>query len=203
MAEFKLVINDVKKGKSYSKNLNDDESSNFVNLKIGDKVNGDSIALNGYEFEIRGGTDKSGFAMREDLDSTGRKKALLTKGPGIVIKRKGMRKRKTIRGNTISESISQINLKVLSYGKEDLDKTLGKEEAPKEEKKVEEKPKEEKKEEPKEEKEETKEQPKEEVKEEPKKEIPKEEKVEEKKVEEKPAEQKEVKEEKIEESKKE
>jgi small subunit ribosomal protein S6e len=199
MAELKLVINDVKNSKSYAKALNEEESSNFMNLKIKDKIKGDLFGFNGYEFEIRGGTDKAGFGMRSDLPGTARKKALLTEGPGIHIKRKGMRIRKTIRGNTIAEDISQVNLKIINYGKDDLKKLLGVEEAkeepkaeapkeevkvePKEEAKVEEKPKEAPKETPKEEKPEEKKEVKSEDK-------PKEEKKEEPKVEEKPKEDK-------------
>ena len=133
MVELKLVINDVKKGKSYPKPITEEQSQEFMNLKLGNKIKGDNFGFSGYEFEIKGGTDNAGFPMRRDLDSAARKKALLTKGPGIHIKRKGMRKRKTIRGNTISESTSQVNLKILAYGKEPLEKVLGIEEKPKEE----------------------------------------------------------------------
>ena len=128
MAEFKLVINDAKHGKSYSKILNESESENLMNLKIKDKVKGDYFGFHGYEFEITGGTDKAGFPMRYDLEGSGRKKALLANGPCVKIKEKGMRVRKTIRGNTIANDTSQVNLKVLNYGKDSVAKLLGKEE---------------------------------------------------------------------------
>ena len=63
-----------------------------------------------------------------------------------------MKKRKTIRGNTLGAITTQVNLKVIKYGSDTIEKALGVE----------------KKEEPTEE--ETKEEPKEEVKEEPKEE---------------------------------
>ena len=128
MAEFKLVINDAKHGKSYSKILNESESENLMNLKIKDKVKGDYFGFHGYEFEITGGTDKAGFPMRYDLEGSGRKKALLANGPCVKIKEKGMRVRKTIRGNTIANDTSQVNLKVLNYGKDSVAKLLGREE---------------------------------------------------------------------------
>ena len=68
---------------------------------------------------------------------------LLTKGPGIHIKGKGKRVRKTVRGNTISASIVQVNLKVIKEGSKKLDELFEKkaenaEEARKEVKKKEE-----------------------------------------------------------------
>ncbi len=149
---FKLTINDVKAKKSYKKEI---ESDTFLNKKIGEKVSGDEFGFKGYEFTITGGSDKQGFPMRFDLQGIGRKKPLLVTGVGIKKKRaKGMQQRKTMHGNTIDETISQINLKVEKYGKETLPKILGLEkepEKPAEETKTEEAPKEEVKETPKEE----------------------------------------------------
>ena len=135
MVELKLVINDAKTGKSYSKALSETESENFLNLKIKDKVKGEHFGFHGYEFEITGGTDKAGFPMRYDLEGVGRKKALLSSGPCVHIKEKGMRVRKTIRGNTIADYTSQVNLKVLTYGNDAVAKLLGKEEKVEEAKK--------------------------------------------------------------------
>ena len=130
---FKLVINN--KGKGYSKELNDQESSNFIGKKIKDKISGNNIGFKGYEFEITGGSDKQGFPMRYDLFGTARKKLLLTNGPGVKIDRKGMRKRKTIRGNTVAEDIKQINISVVKEGEKKLEDIFPKKE---EEKKAEE-----------------------------------------------------------------
>jgi len=172
MAEQKLVINDVKTGKNYAKTVTDDT---LMGKKLRDKISGDLVGLPGYELEITGGSDNAGFPMRADIDTAGRKKALLTSGPGVHIKRKGQRTRKTIVGNTISETTVQINLKITKYGTKKLEDALGlaKEESPAEETKPEAKEEKPKEEAP---KEEAKPEPKEEVKEEKKeKEAPKEE----------------------------
>ncbi len=145
MVEFKIVVGS--KGKSYSKSLTEIESSSLLNKKIMDRVEVKEIGLLGYELQITGGSDNAGFPMRYDLDGSGRKQILLTKGPCVKIKRKGMRKIKTVVGNTISQITSQVNLKVTKEGSEKLDKIFGKEEAPTEEQKKE--AKEEKKEQPK------------------------------------------------------
>ena len=193
MAEFKLVISDPKKGKSYQKEVKEKEASSLVGLKIGSKVSGDKIELAGYEFEISGGSDNCGFPMRKDLEGTARKKILIVGGVGLHSKRKGMKKRKTVAGNTISNSTSQINMKILKYGKAKLETPSPKPETKEGEGEVKE-GKEKKVEEKKEEIKEEKKKEKTEKNIEDKKEV-KEEKIEEKK--------KEVKEEKIEEKKKE
>jgi len=138
MVDIKLVINDVKTGKSYKKEANVD----LTGVKIGDKVDGGQVGIKGYEFVFTGGSDSAGFPMRRDIDGPNRKKALIGSGQGVNIKRKGMKLRKTIRGNTIGARTMQVNLKIVKYGTEGIEKILGvekKEEQPKEEAKTEEK----------------------------------------------------------------
>ncbi len=121
MVEFKLVIGDPKTGKCYQRVVKDDEAKPFLSKVIGDKVKGDGAGLAGYEFEITGGSDYCGFPMRKDTIGTGRKKVLSTRGFGIKTVKKGTRVRKTFAGNTIHAQTSQINLKILTYGKAKLE----------------------------------------------------------------------------------
>jgi len=125
MTEIKFVVNDSKTGKSYQKTLEDNP---FLNKKIGDKVSGSDIGLEGYELEIRGGSDKSGCPIRYDMPSFGKKKALLSSGPCIKGLKKGQRKRKTVVGNLINQDIVQINLKVLKQGSKNLEEIFPKKE---------------------------------------------------------------------------
>jgi small subunit ribosomal protein S6e len=153
---------DPKTGKTYKREIKGDEARAFANKKVGDKISGDGFGLSGYEFLISGGSDYCGFPMRKDVLGTARKRVLISSGVGIRSKRKGMRKRKTVAATTIIPKTSQINLKILKYGKAKLGGEAPKEEKPVEEKKPEEKPKEAPKEKPKKE-----EKPKEESKEKP------------------------------------
>lgn len=172
MADFKFVISDPQTRKSHQVAVSQDKAISVVGKKVGDEFSGDLIGLNGYVLKITGGTDKDGFPMYPNLEGPGRRKLLLEGVPGYHPKLKGQRKRKMVRGNTISQDLIQINLKVVKKGEKDLEEiapTKKKEEKPKEqkveekkteektaEKKVEEKPKEEaKKEEKKEEKKES------------------------------------------------
>jgi len=185
MATFKLAIGDPKAKKTFKAELSSGDAENLLGRRIGTKFRGELVGLTGYELEITGGSDKSGFPMWKSLEGQGRKRIILTDGFGFKAKRKGQRRRRSVAGNTISTETSQINCKVVKAGKDPIAKVLGaeekKEEAPAEKSK-EDAPKEEVKETPKEEpKLEKKEEAKAEVKEEkPEEELAKEEKKEEK-----------------------
>ena len=125
MAEVKFVVNDPKAGKSYQKTL---EENPYLNKKVGEKVSGSEIGLEGYELEIRGGSDKSGHPIRYDMPGIGKKRALLTSGPCVKIKDKGNKVRKTVVGNIINEDIVQINLKVIKPGSQTLEEVFPKKE---------------------------------------------------------------------------
>ena len=154
MAEFKLVIGDPKTGKSTQIVVSEDNADKLNGKKLGDKIKGETLDFPGYEFEITGGADYCGFPMRKDIEGPVRKKVLLVSGVGIRNKEKGIRKRKTVCGNTIHDNITQISMKILKYGKKPLvvAEAPAKEEKPAEQPKepmAEEKPKK-RKEEPKE-----------------------------------------------------
>lgn len=147
---MKLVISN-KKGQAKQVEIEVTDERKLYGSKIGDKVSGNDFGFEGYEFEVKGGSDTSGFPMRRDVQGPERKAILATKSLGNLVKRKGKRTRKTVRGNTVSDSIAQLNLYVLKEGKENIfeepkaegeeapaeDKAEAKEEAPKEEKKEE------------------------------------------------------------------
>lgn len=137
MAEFKLVISDPKKGLSVQKEAKGDTTRRFLGLKINDTIKGEVIDLEGYEFQITGGSDDSGFPMRRDIEGIGKVGILSTRTTGLKRIMKGQRKRKTVAGNTISSKTSQINMKVIKYGKAILFVEKPKEEAPKAEAKKE------------------------------------------------------------------
>ncbi len=111
------------------------EAPALIDKKLGEKVSGKDVSedLDGYELEIKGASDKSGFTALESVEGIARKKVLLSYEKGMKkrpkyegkkkrsdTKPRGLRLRKTVRGNTISEEISQINFKVLKEGKKKL-----------------------------------------------------------------------------------
>ncbi len=134
MAEFKIVISDPKTGKSKQIEVKDNQSKPFLEFKIGDKIKGELIDLQGYEFELRGGSDHCGFPMRKGISFL--RKKILTKG-GVGFKNfvVGLRKRKTVCGERVADNIKQLNLKIIKYGKQSLFEESKAEEAKPEEKK--------------------------------------------------------------------
>ena len=157
MANFKLTVSDIK-GKSVTKELKDNDVNPLLGLQIGNDTDASIIGLEG-KMKVTGGSDKSGIPMRPDLHGMARKHILIPKGVGLKDTVKGLRKRKLVRGNTISEEIYQINFRYDGEMKVESPKEEVTE-APKEEPKKEEPKKEEpKKEAPK--KEATKKEPKE------------------------------------------
>jgi len=96
----------------------------IVGGHIGEVFEGIKIGLPGYMFKITGGSDNSGIPMRPDVHGGVKKQLLLRGGVGFHPDRKGLRRRKTIRGNVITENMSQINVVVTEYGKENIFKDV-------------------------------------------------------------------------------
>ncbi|MBI2084758.1 MAG: 30S ribosomal protein S6e [Candidatus Aenigmarchaeota archaeon] len=130
MANWRIVISDPETRKSYQKELEEDKAIVLVGKKLGEDVNGDIFGLSGYSLKVTGGSDREGFPMHPNLPGQGKKRMLLTGPPGYHPKIKGQRKRKTVRGNTISQFITQVNVKVVKKGDKQLDEIFGKKEAP-------------------------------------------------------------------------
>jgi len=124
MVDFKVVVNDTKKGKSHNVQVSGHHANSLIGKKIGDEVDGIFISLPGYKLQITGGTDKDGFSMRSDLPGVGRRRLLLSESKGFRPRERGMRKKKTVRGNTISQDIVQINMKVIKHSSRSIDQLI-------------------------------------------------------------------------------
>ncbi|MDD5959983.1 MAG: 30S ribosomal protein S6e [Methanobrevibacter wolinii] len=120
---YKVVVSD----KETTYQVETDNTS-LNGLKIGDDFDGSILGLDGYNLKITGGSDKNGFAMRKDISGPRRIRTLVSGGVGYKPTTSGEKRRKTIRGNTISDDIVQINTIVLSRGSKSLDDILGSDE---------------------------------------------------------------------------
>ena len=109
MTNFKITISDIK-GKSISKELKDSDANPLLGLQLGNETDAAIVGLSG-KLKLTGGSDKSGVPMRNDVHGAARKRVLLSKGVGLQDAETGQRKRKLMRGNTLSEEIYQVNCK--------------------------------------------------------------------------------------------
>lgn len=118
---FKVVVSD----KAISHQIEVEEGKELNGLVIGDEFDGSIVGLDGYTLKITGGSDKNGFTMKKDVSGTRRIKSLLSGGVGYKPIGKGVKRRKTVRGNTIAEDIVQINTVVVSAGSKPIAEILG------------------------------------------------------------------------------
>jgi len=109
LTNFKITISDIK-GKSISKELKDSDANPLLGLQLGNETDAAIVGLSG-KLKLTGGSDKSGVPMRNDVHGAARKRVLLSKGVGLQDAETGQRKRKLMRGNTLSEEIYQVNCK--------------------------------------------------------------------------------------------
>lgn len=102
--------------------------SQIIGHQIGEEFDGGVIGVSGYKLKITGGSDRDGFPMKESIEGTGRRKVLLKDGVGLRVEKEGERQRKSVRGNTVSDQIEQLNTKVVESGDKSVEELLNEEE---------------------------------------------------------------------------
>ena len=117
MAKFQIVLSDPETGKAQKIELEGAKAVPLIGRKIGEVIDGAVLGMGGYKIQITGGTDKDGFPMRPDIHGGVRAKVIVSSKPGFKPKKEGERKRKTLRGNIITEEIVQINMKIVEKPK--------------------------------------------------------------------------------------
>ncbi|MEK6860257.1 MAG: S6e family ribosomal protein [Nanoarchaeota archaeon] len=124
---FKINISE--KGKTYKL---ESENEVLIGKKIGEELEGDEISddLKGYKLEIKGTSDIAGIPGAKGLEGSTYHRKLLKFGFGMKDKRKGIRLKKTLRGEEISAKTSQINMVVKKEGHKKFSELIKKEEKP-------------------------------------------------------------------------
>ena len=130
-----LIVSDPSTGKSQKVELEDARMTPLVGKKIGEVVDGSVANMAGYKLKITGGNDKDGIPMRPDIHGTAKSHIILSGGVGFHPKSEGERRRKVVRGNTISMDIKFVNLSIAGQpkGKKKAEEPVA--EKPEEEKK--------------------------------------------------------------------
>ena len=108
MAQFKVIISDPETAKSEVLEVKDSTAQIFIGRKIGEVVDASTAGFKG-KLKITGGSDRAGFPMRQDVLGGVKKYVLMTKGTGFQEAEEGEKRRKLVRGNTVTEEIYQIN----------------------------------------------------------------------------------------------
>lgn len=126
---FKLNISE--NGKTWKMET---ESEVLVGKSVGEVFDGKEIKpeLEGYQLEITGGSDGSGFPLKKDIEGVGLRRVLLTKGWGMRDSTPGIRRKKTVHGKTITGKVSQINLKIIKAGSKPIGEVFPDQNKPKE-----------------------------------------------------------------------
>jgi len=109
MAAYKIVVSDPKTGKSEVLEAKDSTAQIFVGRKIGEVVDLSLVGQN-YKVKITGGSDKAGFPMRRDVLGSGKRYVLMTEGVGFKHSVEGEKRRKLVRGGTVTDEIYQLNV---------------------------------------------------------------------------------------------
>jgi small subunit ribosomal protein S6e len=97
--------------------------NDLYDKKIGSEIVGDKLgeAFNGYVFKIKGGNDKQGFPMMQGVAKAERVRLLLGKRHTCYRpRRKGERKRRSVRGCFVGPDIAVLHVTVLAVGDKDI-----------------------------------------------------------------------------------
>jgi small subunit ribosomal protein S6e len=117
MAKFKVIVSDPETGTSKAVELEEARATPLIGRRIGEVIDGAIVDLAGHKVQIMGGSDKDGFPMRPSVHGGVRRRIVLSGGVGLNPTNGGMRRRKSIRGNVITDEIVQVNAKIVEKPK--------------------------------------------------------------------------------------
>ena len=117
MVKFKVIVSDPETGTSKIVELEESRATAFIGRKIGESVDGVVVDLPAHKLQIMGGSDRDGVPIRPNVHGGVRRHVMLSGGVGFNPKDKGQRRRKTVRGNVITDEIVQINTKIVEKPK--------------------------------------------------------------------------------------
>jgi small subunit ribosomal protein S6e len=131
-----LIVSNPADGTSQKVELDDQQLRALYGTRIGQVVEGAVAGMQGYKIKLTGGTDKDGIPMRPDVHGSAKARVVLSGGVGYKPKNKGDKKRKVVRGNTVSTETTFLNFTIVEApkGRKKAEKEPAEAEAPAEEK---------------------------------------------------------------------
>lgn len=112
MAKFKLIVSDSGTGKSSVSEAEGSRAQALIGRSLGETIDGSALGIAPTKLLISGGCDKNGVPMRADVHGGAKKYIVLSSGPGFRPTRHGERRRKLVRGGTITDETYQINFTI-------------------------------------------------------------------------------------------
>ena len=116
MAKFKLIVSDIATGKSTASEIEGARAQALIGRSLGEIIDGSPLGIAQSRLRITGGCDKNGIPMRGDVHGGVKKYIVLSSGPGFKATRHGERRRKLVRGRTITDETYQINFAISKEG---------------------------------------------------------------------------------------
>jgi small subunit ribosomal protein S6e len=107
-----LIISDPAAGTSQRVEIDDAQLRPLVGTRIGQTIDGSLAGMQGYKLKFTGGTDKDGIPMRPDVHGSAKARIVLSGGVGYKPKNQGEKKRKVVRGNTVSTETTFLNFSI-------------------------------------------------------------------------------------------
>lgn len=117
MVKFKVIVSDPETGTSKVVELEEARAAPLIGRKIGETIDGAVLDLPGHKIKIVGGSDRDGVPMRPSVHGGVRRNIVISMGVGFKPKNSGQRRRKTVRGNVITDEIVQVNAKIVEKPK--------------------------------------------------------------------------------------
>jgi len=112
MAKFKLIVSDPSNGKSTVSEVEGSRAQALIGRSLGEVIDGSALGIAHSKLLVSGGCDKNGVPMRADVHGGAKKYIVLSSGPGFRPTRHGERRRKLVRGRTITEETYQVNFTI-------------------------------------------------------------------------------------------
>jgi len=116
LAKFKLIVSDPANGKSSASEIEGSRAQALIGRSLGETIDGSPLGIAQSKLRITGGCDKNGIPMRADVHGGVKKYIVLSSGPGFKPSRHGERRRKLVRGRTITDETYQINFALTKEG---------------------------------------------------------------------------------------
>jgi small subunit ribosomal protein S6e len=131
-----LIVSNPTDGTSQRVEFDDQQLRALYGTRIGQVVEGAVAGMQGYKIKLTGGTDKDGIPMRPDVHGSAKARVILSGGVGYNPKNSGEKKRKVVRGNTVSPETTFLNFTIVEApkGRKKTKKEPAETEAPPEEK---------------------------------------------------------------------